>query len=89
MGSNKDDGVCYAQPVNLAGRLAIARDFVERFDYQLPLVVDRMDNAALTSYSAWPERLYVIGVDRRIAYKGGLGPFQFNPDQLADWLLSL
>lgn len=78
--------MCYAQPADLAGRLAIARDFVERFAYDSPLVVDTLDDRALRAYSAWPERLYVIGVDGRIAYKGGIGPFRFDPDELGDWL---
>ncbi len=86
LGSNKSEEVCYAQPKDLAGRLAIARDFVRRFDYGLPFEVDRLDNCAMQAYSAWPERLYVVGTDRRIAYKGGLGPFLFNPAELAAWL---
>jgi iodothyronine deiodinase-like protein len=73
----------------LAGRLAIAHDFVQRFDYALPFVIDGMDNVALRAYAAWPERLYAIGADGRVAYKGGIGPFKFDPDELADWLSSL
>ena len=30
-------------------------------------------------YHGWPERLYVIGTDKRIVYKGGVGPFGFKP----------
>lgn len=86
LGSNEKDGVCYAQPRDLEGRIAVANDFVERFDYRLPFVIDDMSNAALTAYAAWPERLYVIGADRRIAYKSGIGPFRFDPDELASWL---
>jgi len=25
-------------------------------------------------------------VDGRVAYKGGTGPFNFNPDELEEWL---
>ena len=78
--------MCYAQPKDLAGRLAIARDFVQRFEYGLPFVVDTLDDGALKAYSAWPERLYAIGVDGRVAFKGGIGPFLFDPEALADWL---
>ena len=78
--------MCYAQPRTLEDRVAIARDFAARFDYDLPLVVDRMDDAALRAYSAWPERLYAVGADGRIAYKGGVGPFRFDPDELEGWL---
>jgi len=89
MGSNEKDGVCYAQPKDLAARVSIARDFVQRFDYSVPFVIDGMDDLALTAYSAWPERLYAIGTDRRVAYKGGIGPFKFDPDELASWLRTL
>ena len=86
MTSNEDQGVCYTQPLTLEDRVFIARDFVERFDYAIPLVVDPMENPAEDAYAAWPERLYVIGVDGRIAYKGKKGPFGFDPDELEAWL---
>lgn len=86
MTSNEDQGVCYTQPLTLEDRVLIARDFVERFDYTIPLVVDPMENPAEDAFAAWPERLYVIGVDGRIAYKGNKGPFGFDPDELESWL---
>ena len=45
-------------------------------------VVDGIDDKAMRSYEAWPDRLYLIGKDGKVAYKGGLGPFQFKPDEL-------
>ena len=33
-------------------------------------------------YNGWPERLYVIGADKRIVYKGGVGPFGFKPREV-------
>ena len=64
----------------------VARAFVRGMDYDLPLVVDRMDDAAMRAYAGWPERLYVVDEANRIAYRGGLGPFLFNPNQLEAWL---
>ena len=86
MESNEKDTVCYAQPRTLEQRVAIARDFVERFHYQIPMAVDRMTNEADELYAGWPERLYVIGADGRIAFKGGVGPFGYDPDALEAWL---
>ena len=83
---NEEQGVCYAQPQTLADRVMIANDFIERFHYAMPLVVDPMENPAGDAFAAWPERLYVIGVDGRIAYKGRKGPFGFDPDELEQWL---
>ena len=83
---NEDQGVCYKQPKTLEQRVAIASDFVERFDYQLPMVVDPMENPAEEAYAGWPERLYVIDEAGLVAYKGKKGPFGFDPDELDAWL---
>lgn len=86
MDSNEDQGICYKQPNSLPQRVAIARDFVERFEYGVPMLVDPMDNAAEEAYAGWPERLYVIDEAGNVAYKGGVGPFKFDPDELEAWL---
>jgi hypothetical protein len=86
MKSNLKDDVCYAQPKNLEQRVAIAKDFTKRFGYSLPFGIDDMTNAADLAYSAWPERLYIIDESGHIAYRGGMGPFNYNPSEVRDWL---
>jgi iodothyronine deiodinase-like protein len=86
MDSNEEEGVCYPQPTNLAERVAIARDFVERHHYAIPVRVDLPTNQADELYAGWPERLYVIDEQGRIAYKGKTGPFGFEPEEIAQWL---
>lgn len=86
MQPNLDEEVCYLQPRSLEQRVAIANDFARRFQYPLPLAVDAMDDAANRAYAAWPERLYVIEADGRIAYKGGVGPFHYQPSEVRAWL---
>jgi hypothetical protein len=86
MKSNLKDDVCYAQPKTLAQRVVIANDFIKRFKFDLPFGIDDMSNAADNAYSAWPERLYVIDESGRIAYRGGMGPFNYKPSELRDWL---
>jgi hypothetical protein len=49
---------------------------------EMPALVDEMEDAVAASYAAMPERLYLIGRDGRIAYKGGVGPMFFQP---AEW----
>ena len=85
MESNEKDDVCYPQPRTTAARLAIAKDFAERFKYDIPLLVDPIENEANALYAGWPERLYVIE-DGVIVYKGGPGPFEFKPEELEAWL---
>jgi hypothetical protein len=40
------------------------------------------------AYAAWPDRIYVVGTDGRIAYKGGPGPRGFSAEELGRWLAS-
>ena len=48
---------------------------------EMPALVDEMDNAVAVAYAGVPERLYLIGTDGRVAYKGGMGPMLFDPGQ--------
>ena len=82
---DKDD-VCYVQPKNLNDRVAIANDFTKRFNYPVPFGVDDMNNSANDAYAAWPERLYILDEQGRIAYRGGNGPFNYDPKEVRAWL---
>ena len=86
MKSNVKDEVCYAQPKTLEQRVAIAKDFTSRYKFPLPFGIDEMGNAADAAYAAWPERLYVIDEAGHVAYRGGMGPFNYKPAELRDWL---
>jgi hypothetical protein len=86
MKSNVKDDVCYAQPKNLSQRVAIANDFIKRFHYPIAFGIDDIDNAAEAAYSAWPERFYIIDESGRIAYRGGMGPFHYDPKEVRTWL---
>jgi hypothetical protein len=46
----------------------------------MPVLVDDMDDTVSNAFAAWPERVFVIGGDARIASVGGPGPFEFDPD---------
>lgn len=86
MKSNVKDDVCYAQPKTLEQRVAIANDFIKRFKFPLPFGIDDMNNAANDAYAAWPERIYIINESGRIAYRGGMGPFKYRPQEAREWL---
>lgn len=87
MDSNEEEGVCYAQPVTLDDRLRIARDFVQRCAYEIPIAIDRIDNPANELYAGWPERFYIVDETGTIAYKGKTGPFGYHPEEVAAWLM--
>jgi len=86
MDANEKESVCYPQPKTLAQRVAIANDFVRRFDYRIPLLVDGMDNRADSLYAGWPERFYVVDESGRIVFKGKPGPFGYHPEEVEAWL---
>jgi hypothetical protein len=86
MKSNVKDDVCYAQPKNLEQRVAIANDFTKRLKFPLPFGIDDMSNAANDAYAAWPERIYIIDESGHIAYRGGMGPFNYKPEEAREWL---
>ena len=88
MTTNETEGICYPQPHTLEDRHAVARDFVDRFKYGIRMLVDRMDNRADELYAAWPERIYVVDEKGVVAFKGGMGPFGFDPEALEAWFAS-
>ena len=49
---------------------------------EFPTLVDGMDNRAEQDYTAWPDRLYLVDRDGKIAYKSGPGPMGFKPPEL-------
>ena len=86
MTANEREDVCYLQPRTLAQRVAIAKDFVKRFGYAMPLAVDPMENPADRIYAGWPERFYIVDESGAIAYKGKTGPFGYHPEEVEAWL---
>jgi len=80
------DNVCYKQPTNMAERVEIANDFVERFDYPVPMLIDGIENRADSVYAGWPERFYVLDESNMVVYKGETGPFGFHPEEVETWL---
>ena len=61
------------------GRMAAAAQTCSMLKLPFPVVVDGMDDAVAQRWSGWPERLFAIGVDGRVAYVGEQGPWGFWP----------
>ena len=79
---NETDAVLVRQHRSMEERVEVGAACMLKLALEMPAVVDEMDDAVATSYAALPERLYVIGTDGRVAYKGGMGPMFFKP---AEW----
>lgn len=43
-----------------------------------------MDDSTSFAYASFPDRLYLVGKDGKVAYAGGKGPRGFVPDDLED-----
>ena len=55
----------------------------------MPAVVDDMEDTTAWNYAAFPDRLYVIAADGRVAYQSGRGPWGFLPAEMRDALADL
>jgi hypothetical protein len=84
--SNIRDKVIYTSPTDLASRAELAGVCVVRVGIKLPAIVDRFDDSTEIAYSGWPDRLYLINRDGRVAYKSKPGPFGFKPSELEEAL---
>ncbi len=76
-----------AQPTSLEARCEVASSCVARLDLTIPTVVDGLDDRVSRLYGAWPERLYVVDAQGEVSYKGAMGPFGFEPDEVREHLL--
>ena len=79
----------FESPTDIKSRTQLADVCVTRLGIKLPAVVDTFDDATESAYSGWPDRMYVIDANGRIAYKSKPGPFGFKPADMESALRSL
>lgn len=78
---NERDKVLIATHKAMKEREAAAKQLLTDLKIKLPIVVDAMDDKISAAYSAWPDRIFIIGKDMKIAYRGGQGPAGFKVDE--------
>ena len=76
-------------PVTIEERRRVARQCETAMAHGIKTYVDDMDDTVMTAYAAWPERLYLIDEQGRVAYRSGLGPWGFEPAELATAIRAL
>jgi len=86
LGDNQRENIVLAQPTTFGRRKEIATSCSTALKLTMPCLVDGMENPVDTAYAAWPERLFVVDVDGRIAVASEQGPFGFEPEQVRRWL---
>ncbi len=82
MQSNVRDAVVFASPKDEGERTNIAGACVRKLGIKFPALIDGFDNRTETAYTGWPDRIYLIDRDGRVAFKTKPGPFGFKPDEL-------
>lgn len=80
--SNLKDKVLFVSPKDYEERNQIAGTCVRKLGIKFPAVIDGFDNKTESAYTGWPERIYLIDRNNRVAYKSKPGPFGFKPDEL-------
>ena len=76
-------GILVVDPVSLGERAAAADACAVRLATRIPILLDDIDDAVASAYGGWPDRLYLIGRDGRVAFQGEVGPDGFRPAELA------
>jgi hypothetical protein len=79
---NLEDDVLVSSTASDDERVQVAGVCMTKLGIELPAIVDEADDRVEQAYTGWPDRLYVIDIDGRIAYKSAAGPFGFKPSEV-------
>ena len=89
--ANERQGISIPDPKTIETRTEVSKKACTLLKIRLPCLVDGMDDKVNKAYAAWPDRLYIVGMDGKIAVMGDQGPSGFKPS-VADartWLKKL
>ena len=89
MDANVKDGALLATTKTLDDRTKAADTCVIKLGLDLPALVDKPDDAVERAYTGWPDRLYVVDTNGKIAFKSAPGPFGFKPEDVESTLKRL
>jgi hypothetical protein len=79
---NEREQIFYRQPTTIDERSEVANACALRLELSIPTLIDDMENSTDLKYYALPDRLYLIGRDGRVVYRGAPGPFGFVASEL-------
>jgi hypothetical protein len=80
--SNRAEKNELQDPTTLQKRARVAETCSLRLEIRIPVLLDDPGNQVARAYGGWPDRLYLVGRDGRVAFQGGEGPFGFKPEEL-------
>ena len=70
------------QPKTFERRQEVAITCSVNLNLTIPMLVDDIGDTVSRAFDAMPDRMYIIGKDGHIAYKGGRGPREFNVQEM-------
>jgi type I thyroxine 5'-deiodinase len=82
MQSNIRENVVFASPKNYEERTEVAGTCVRKLGIKFPALIDDFGNSTEQAYTGWPDRMYLVDREGKVAYKSNPGPFGFKPDEL-------
>ena len=80
---NERENVVYEDPKAYEDRVNLAGTCAANLNIEFPALVDTIENTTEAAYTGWPDRLYLIDRDGRVAFKSEAGPFGFKVDLLS------
>ena len=82
--SNLDDGLEFLEPRTDDERAELAGVCMIDLGFEMPMLLDNMDNEVDAKFAALPERLYVLDADGRVAFRGIMGSRGFDVETWHD-----
>jgi hypothetical protein len=82
VGQNERQNIIFKQPTKYIERVSVAKKMCTELKLKMPPLIDQLDDKVNKAYNAEPDRLYLVGVDGKILYKGARGPRGFDPAKL-------
>ncbi len=79
---NREENIRVFDPTTDAERRRVVEESASGLAVRIPVVIDEIEDGVAGAYGGWPDRLYLVGHDGRIAFQGGMGPFGFVPTEL-------
>lgn len=84
---NEREGIMVYDHRSLEERAAAAKAYIERSSFNVPMVVDSMDDRVTSLYNGCPERLLVIDSDGVVVFNSPIPPFE--DEDVEDWYRAL
>ena len=86
---NLAENVLFANTRSSEERMDVAGVCLRTLQIAFPTLVDDAEDSVERSYWGWPDRLYVVDREGRIALKGHPGPFGLRPKRVKATLTRL